>query len=50
MDKKLEFCARCNRALKSESSKKVGFGPVCHRKHEAEKALVEQSAAAEQKE
>lgn len=25
-------CARCNRPLKSDKSKEIGFGPVCYKK------------------
>lgn len=35
-----EQCARCGRVLKSKKSKKDGFGPVCLRKHEAEKVYA----------
>lgn len=36
-----EKCNRCGRALKTEKSQKVGFGPVCLRKYEAEKSESE---------
>lgn len=26
-------CGRCNRPLKSDKSKEIGFGPVCYKKH-----------------
>ena len=39
----IKECERCGRKLKSEKSKKAGFGPVCLRKHEAEE--LEQEAA-----
>lgn len=31
-------CGRCGRKLKTKKSIKVGFGPVCKRKHEEAEA------------
>lgn len=33
-------CGRCGRELKTEKSRKDGFGPVCKAKVEATKALA----------
>lgn len=33
-----KYCGRCNRKLKSEKSRELGFGPVCKRKHDADLA------------
>lgn len=27
-----ESCGRCGRKLKTEKSKEIGYGPVCHKK------------------
>ena len=27
-------CKRCGRVLKTEKSREIGFGPVCHKKHQ----------------
>lgn len=27
-----ETCGRCGRKLKTEKSKEIGYGPVCHKK------------------
>lgn len=32
-----ETCGRCGRKLKTEKSKEIGYGPVCHKKMLAEK-------------
>lgn len=39
-------CARCGRRLKNEKAKQLGYGTVCWRKVQAEKAI----AAEEQQE
>lgn len=28
-----EHCIRCGRKLKSEEAKKLGYGPICWKKH-----------------
>lgn len=30
------YCARCNRKLRTESSRKVGYGPTCDRRRRIE--------------
>ena len=37
MSQEKKYCLRCGRELKSEESKKTGFGPSCLKKHLAEK-------------
>ena len=34
-----ETCLRCNRKLKTEESKKLGFGKICWEKHNSDKGL-----------
>ena len=34
-----ETCLRCNRKLKTEESKKLGFGKICWEKHNSDKRL-----------
>jgi hypothetical protein len=41
MEERKTECGRCGRVLKSEKSKRDGFGPVCLRKHEAEMVEAE---------
>lgn len=38
-----DWCGRCNRRLKSVKSRKIGFGPTCHRKEIASEALAQQA-------
>ncbi|WP_368859198.1 DUF6011 domain-containing protein [Cohnella sp. GbtcB17] len=42
-------CLRCNRPLKSEKSRKVGYGPVCAARATAEREEAEKLEAAETK-
>lgn len=34
-----ETCGRCGRKLKTEKSKEIGYGPVCHKKVLADREL-----------
>lgn len=36
MEKEYEFCLRCNRKLKKEDARKIGYGPVCFEKMRVE--------------
>lgn len=49
MSAEVMFCGRCNRQLKSESSRKIGYGPVCAAKSAAEKEAAEKLEASESK-
>ena len=37
----MQLCERCNRELKTAKSMELGFGPVCHKKHQQELADAE---------
>lgn len=49
MSAEVMFCGRCNRQLKSESSRKVGYGPVCALKAAREKEEAEKLEGVESK-